>query len=233
MRIAICDDEAIFRNIVHEECTKYFIQKKESYEIEEFNNGIELLESVLEYDILFLDVEMPSISGVEVAKKLRDKGCKAYIVFLTGYVDFMQTAFKVKAFRYLMKPLAQEEFYEAMNEIRKELYENAMINLPSREGQVLVKLCDILYIESLGEQTSVYTKDAHYICKYTLKCWTEKLDATLFFQTDRAHIMGIRYYRGIKESKVNLSYNMEVPVARRRKTELKKMYEEYVLSRAV
>ena len=101
MRIAICDDEKIFRDQIK----KYILEVSSDSSIDEYTCGDDLAGSESNYDIIFLDIEMPGISGIETAEKLRENGSDADIIFLTSHVEFVYEAFKVRAFRFLQKPI--------------------------------------------------------------------------------------------------------------------------------
>src|SRR5574344_1365846 len=85
-----------------------------NYVIYDFTDGNKLLESNDEFDIYILDVDMPRIGGFQVASQIRQKFQDACIIFLTSHREKMQQAFKVRAFRYLIKPIDINEFKEAI-----------------------------------------------------------------------------------------------------------------------
>lgn len=117
MRIAICDDD----KVMCDEICKKINQYNCNYYIDLFRGGMDLLNIDKIYDIVFLDIEMSGIDGMETASLLRQKNNNEHIIFLTSHSEFMQEAFKVKAFRYLNKPIKQEELIEALNAAEKEI----------------------------------------------------------------------------------------------------------------
>lgn len=100
MKIAICDDEQVMMEHICELVKQY----RPDYMVELYGCGEALLEDAQLYDLIFLDIEMPSINGMEVAENLRKMQYSGEIIFLTGYMEYIQEAFKVRAFRYLQKP---------------------------------------------------------------------------------------------------------------------------------
>lgn len=116
-KIAVCDDEQIFVDEII-----YKLQSRSNkYQIVYFNSGEELTNSVLDFSILFLDIEMPGLSGMETAFKLREMNYDGIIIFLTSHTEFMPEAFKIKDFRFLDKPIDQEKFDEALTSAEKEI----------------------------------------------------------------------------------------------------------------
>ncbi len=117
MKIAICDDEQIFRDTLYKKLVKY----NKTFEIKEFRTGRELIDSRIKFDIIFLDIEMPELNGMDTAKKLRKLSVGSIIIFLTSHIECIQDAFKVKAFRFLSKPVQEDALNEALEEAEKEI----------------------------------------------------------------------------------------------------------------
>lgn len=107
--------------------------------------------------MIFLDIEMTGINGINAAFALRERGYDGIIIFLTSYTEFMPDAFKVKAFRFLDKPLDSEKFYKAFSEAKKEIMNTEHILLSYISGKtVYLKLADIVYLEAYGDRTYIF-----------------------------------------------------------------------------
>ena len=142
MKIALCDDEKIFRDDIY----RYIIKYNPDYEIREFPNGRALLNSREEFDIIFLDIEMPELNGMDTAAKLRNFSSDSIIIFLTSHIEKVQDAFKVRAFRFLTKPVQEDALKEAFTQAVKEISEQEKI-LINQKGRISeVKIDDIVYI---------------------------------------------------------------------------------------
>ena len=98
MIIALCDDEKIFHWNVISLLEKYREERGLSFQIVEFSSGAEVLNYKEDIFLVFMDVEMPGMNGIETAKFLRQKNKETIIVFLTSHAEMMQKAFEVKAF---------------------------------------------------------------------------------------------------------------------------------------
>ena len=166
MRIAVCDDEKILRK----QLSAYIKSYSDKSSVDEYENGWELLNSNVYYDIIFLDIEMPGINGMDVAEILRNKCVDTHIVFLTSHIEYIYDAFKVKAFRFLNKPINISELIEAMRGVEAEILnkENIVIN---RKGRIYyINLKDIVYLEAFGDGTYVYDKYNNvYECSVQLR----------------------------------------------------------------
>ena len=119
MQIAICDDEKSIGLILEEKIKKLLPDAV----IDKYLSGGELIASGCEPDILFLDIQMPGMSGIELAETIVRRGYPCKIVFLTGYDDFsyIHSAFQVNAVDYLLKPFTIEEVEACLKKVRSEL----------------------------------------------------------------------------------------------------------------
>ena len=111
-RIAVCDDDIQMRVFLRSAIE----ETKAACIVEEFSNGAELLRSGREYDILFLDIDMPVVDGIKAAKRIRQKDRKVKIIYVTGYPDYMQRSFSVHPFSFLIKPVEKEAVIRQLKE---------------------------------------------------------------------------------------------------------------------
>lgn len=197
-KIAVCDDEQIFVDDV----VKKLKEQSEQCEISEYISGEELLNSTLEFNMIFLDIEMTGINGINAAFTLRERGFDGMIIFLTSHTEFMPDAFKVKAFRFLDKPLDSEKFNEAFSEAKKEIINTEHILLADRSGKtVYLKLTDIVYLEAYGDGTYIYSKTGNvYDTDKPLRHWKEQIGSEHFFQIHKSFIVSYMYVSDISKA---------------------------------
>lgn len=112
-KIAICDDEPAVRK----QMEAYFKELESVFCISYFESGEALLESDVLYDVIFLDIDMKGISGIDTARKIRVRDKKAKIIYVTAYEDFREYAFGVHAFGYLVKPVEKEKFWKSFRKL--------------------------------------------------------------------------------------------------------------------
>ena len=112
MRIAVCDDEEEFRFQIRDMIDKIYNSMDVIVDI--FSDGRKLLErfDAMPYDVLFLDIEMPAMDGITLAKKLRERSENVFLVFLTGHVEYALEGYEVNALRYLTKPVKEDKLRE-------------------------------------------------------------------------------------------------------------------------
>jgi DNA-binding LytR/AlgR family response regulator len=105
-RIVICEDDDSQRSNLYNSIFNIFDEISNKVEIFEFRSGEELLNSDIEdIDIFFLDIQMDKLTGMDVAKKIREKNNISEIIFITSLIEYVQEGYKVRAYRYLLKPI--------------------------------------------------------------------------------------------------------------------------------
>ena len=151
MNIAICDDHAETMAMLHSLIKNYFADHDLSLNaVSLYTDGTALLSELKngkDFEVIFLDIEMPSISGMEVAKQIRQMSSDAMIIFITSYPDFMAASFKVEAFDFLTKPLNITDFYSVLNRcVQKYKQRYGQLPIKTSLGTAIVYLNNIVYI---------------------------------------------------------------------------------------
>ena len=163
MRIAICDDEKRICAILAEKVGKFCSDA----EIITYASGKELLNADELPDILLLDIRMPEISGMDVAKILRDRDWRKILIFITGEEDQVFHSFDLQAFHFLVKPVADEKLKEVLDNARKELErygdtsgkKDKYIEIQSGTSHIRINLSKLLYAEVYDRKTILHMKD--------------------------------------------------------------------------
>lgn len=237
MKAIIVDDEFLAR-----EELKYFIQNYSKIDIvSEFSDGIEVLKFIQnnEIDIIFLDINIPSLDGVLLAKSISKFTKKPYIVFITAYKEHAVEAFEVEAFDYILKPYSESRIVSMLkklesidnnkkNNFPKNIISNK-INLWKNEKIIVVDINDIYYCVANERITCVFTKDEEYSVNLCISDFYEKLPKDVFFKSHRSYIVNINKIREIIPW-FNSTYNLklqdidyEVPVSRSNVKEFKQL----------
>lgn len=176
--------------------------------VDEASNGEEFLrlyESVRP-DIVFLDVEMPEISGVECAKRIADINPKVYIIFVTAHAEYMTEAFELYAFDYLVKPFKLERIHQTMERIKSTnsdgevkvmhqiiKYEKGLEKLivKNKDGISLVDKNDIIVIQRENRSTVIHTARENFTTSESLGELGEKLGSTQFLRSHKSYIVNL------------------------------------------
>lgn len=165
MRIAICDDEPGYRRILHEKIIQDSIRCDYDAEVTEYESGKALLEAVgkgVSADVFFLDIQMEhDDDGIRTGRELRRHGERGLIVYVTGFIDYVQTGYEVKAFRYLLKSQIEDRLSGVLADIRQEL-SGERYRFQAGGETVYVDKRRILYLESRVRILQLVTTEGEY-----------------------------------------------------------------------
>lgn len=228
MRIGVCDDESIIREEIMELCNKFKDLNLIQYEVIGFPSGDELLKYNEQIDILFLDIQMKGTNGLKTAERIRDKDDSMLIIFLTGLKGYMQEGYRVRAFRYLLKPVNEESFMKVLGESISDLKKNSKAILVKGSNTVYLKLKDIIYIEYMNDKrcTLIRTKNNCYESTTSMNEWELILDNGDFFRVHKAYIINMEYIKEIDKGLL-MDNDEKVEVSFRQVGKLKKACKEY------
>lgn len=225
LKVAICDDEKVIADRIREQ----LIQYKPEYTVDLYLSGEDLLKSKEEYDLFFLDIEMPGMSGMDVATELRNREYEGNLVFLTSHTEYMADAFKVKAFRFLQKPIVDAAFEEAVDEAEKEIMNYKKILVHTTEGTKLLSIKDIIYFETVRNYTYIHIKQGEIETRKTLREWMELIGNEHFYQAHKSYVVALRYIETIASDGITMKYaNGKIPISRRKIKEMKDIFFTYV-----
>lgn len=162
MRIAVVDDESIFRMQLEMMCSKIAAKKELSLDVEQFESGESFL-AVLDdrrFDIVFLDILMPDMDGITVAKKLREMTERTFLIFMTASDDHYADAFSVHAFDYVVKPFTIDKIEKVVDEIIEHTpMDEAFVKLPTSPLEKKLYLREIVCATTDGHYLDITSVD--------------------------------------------------------------------------
>lgn len=167
LRIAICDDEVTARDTLWMQLAKLLKEHSEEV-VYEFSSGKSTVNWLKkhpgEIDLLFLDVEMEGLNGMETARQIREFDEGILLVFVTGYADYVFDGYSVGAMDYLMKPVEEEKLFSVLQRVREKMdkEEESFFILKNTEGTYRFSLKDILYFYSDKRKVTLVTKKGEY-----------------------------------------------------------------------
>lgn len=233
MRILICDDDAETAKEL-EKILHCFFQKN-SLKIPNivlYDNGEDLLKDSGEKDIVFLDIEMPGISGIYVGNELKKSNKNIIIFIVTSYAEYLDDAMRFHVFRYLSKPLDEVRILRNLKDAL-ELYNTTITKIPieTKQGVFVVPATDIIFIEAHSHKVIVHTLKQDFESVHSIKYWTEKLDMPCFFSSHRSFLVNLKHVSNFDHSLIHLYNNQyEAYLTRRKYTQFKDAYLLYLES---
>lgn len=165
MRIAICDDQQEYRNLITKYIKFYFKEHLIELECFEFAGGEELLLSDKKFDMVFLDIEMNELNGIQTAKELNKRNKYTIIFIVTAYQKYLDDAMDLNVFRYIDKPIKANRLYNGLDKAI-DLINNNEITFKSRnDGIITIHKNDIIYVEVNRKTVHVNTVEKQYIAR--------------------------------------------------------------------
>ncbi len=227
--ISICDDDAELTAFLRDLLNVWAQDKSLVLNINEYESSEQFMFCYPDdpCDLLLLDIEMPGINGMELAKKLRAEGDMLPIIFITGYSEYMQYGYDVEALHYLLKPVEKSRLYMALDKYvdRITLYSDEIL-VPTAEGSTHISPNDIMYIEAQGRKTCIHLKSFHIECTLGISRLEDK-KLTGFVRCHRSFIVNLRFVRSIGRTELTLDNGVEIPLSRRLFGEFNKKFIEF------
>ena len=200
MRIAICDDSLLDRELIVALLHKYFIGKPISNEILQYESGEELLRDFEEeewFDLVFLDIYMNELLGIDVAHRLRTLGYRGNIVFLTATADFAVDSYDVEAMGYLLKPHSYEKLARVMDRATRGMTASTY-QIRQHSKIVRVPYHEILYVESSNTKCILHCCDGQsYVIYKRLGDIENELNDDRFLRCHQSYLVNMDYIRKI------------------------------------
>ena len=234
--VAICDDEKYYRDYINELVIQYFGVMQLSYQLDIFESGTQLCMSGLEnkqYDIVFLDVNMKDMDGIETAKQIRKINSNAFIVFITAFLSFSPEGYKVNAIRYILKE--NQNFEAAFTECLDTILEKMEINKIKMkfdfiEGEKEILIDDIIFIESKLHKL-VFEMSGKGVEKYILYIKLDDIQILLepygFLRLHQSFLANIKYIVELNHYKAVLTTSKDLPIPKQKYKEIKEAFIEY------
>ena len=156
MKFAVCDDEPEVLNHISDKLREYYPEK---CEIKKYGDGESLLADCRKqlFDALFLDIDMPGLDGMDLAKRIREHNECIKIIFVTNKDNLVYSSLKYVPFRFIRKTHLEEEFSEAAVALQDSIVRsNATVIFNTKSGEICVQVCNIVYAEVINHSITVY-----------------------------------------------------------------------------
>lgn len=246
LQIGICDDETLLLDEI-KKITEDCLQQQRTFSIlSAYTDGKELLYDIQDgrhFDLLLLDIEMPGLSGMELAKQIHELLPDTLMLFVTAHYKYAVDAYELHIFRYIPKNQLRERLPHALRDAVSLLEtQNTDSYVISRQNHLeRIPLKEILYIEKDGKNAVFHTavtgktvksQTEHNMprARYVRKTLTEifnELDSEEFYFIERGYIVNLLHVTGISHTDCILTDSTRLPVSQNRLSEFKKRLNRY------
>ncbi len=227
LRMAVCDDERHVHDTVEKLMEIYAGRKKVCCKYYHFFSAQELLLLEDSIDFLLLDIDMPVMDGIEAAHILNKRGIDYKIIMLTSKTERFKEAFKIGAFRFVTKPISEDELFEAVDEVRERMLGMEMVKAYRDGIRYEIVQREILYFMADGNTIRIFTEDAEYRSEQSLKQWIEELDQRLFFACHKSYVVNLGKIVKTEKDILYLTSGEKIPIARRSRKEFPQKFLMY------
>ena len=232
LQIAICDDEQFYREKIRRLLENYLKEHDLSYEISLFLSGEEFLENgenAVRYDIVFMDINMNEMDGIQTAMRMRAFHSDTYIVLITAFINYVLEGYKVNAVRYIMKDTLDNAMTECMDAILQKM-QIAQVTFSFMEGERRLYTDNILYVESQRHKLTFYYMEeqmVNYHIYDKLDVIEQRLQGYGFLRIHKSYLVNMRHIRKVSNYIVYLDTGEELPVPRLKFQTVKEEFVAY------
>ncbi len=228
IQIAVVDDEKIIR----EQILKFIEGSKVVSRIETYSSGEEFLTAKKDYDIIFLDIQMNGMNGIEVAKKIRKQSAESVLIFITGIKEYVFEAFDVSAFHYLLKPIEEKKFADVLERAvavvqRQRRRGSEQLFIKTRTRNIILNQRSILYIENRGKKVEIHTMGETVEMYAAMKDLEKQLE-TSFFRCHRGYLVNMAFITEYSGDSITVQNGETIFLAKERYSEFVKEYMRYL-----
>lgn len=213
MNIYICDDEPTILNLISETICSYVPASS----VLKFTSGTDLMKQLQmsSCDILFLDIDMPVLSGMDIAKQLNELNVKPLLVFVTSHDELVYESLQYHPFGFIRKTHFQEEIEQILLDCKEELRSrNRHFCLKMAGQDVKLLLSDILYFEADSNYLKVYTKDTMYRFRSTMAAVENALLSDGFLRVHKGFLVNVDAVKMFKRDELELWNGVLIPIGK-------------------
>ncbi len=228
----ICDDEQKYIDEIKNCLDDYCYDHSITYKADTFTDGESAINSPNTYNIAFLDIEVGTVSGLDIAKSLKDKNKNVIVFFITAYEKYIDDAMDLFALRFIKKPIENMRLYSGLDKAVDLINENEIsFFLKSSNTVIKVRANEIMYIEIGNHKTIVFTENNSYDSSENIDYWEHNLTNVCFGRPHKSFILNMEYVDKYKRSEVTLRNGKIIPVSYRNQKEFRKTFRDYLKRR--
>lgn len=229
-RIAVVDDDREFSAKLREYLEQYAKENDETFEIEVFYDGAEILKDYTPcYELILLDIEMPAVNGMEAAQKIREMDESVVLMFITNMAQYAIHGYSVGALDFVMKPISYYPFSMKIKRALKRVQKKEIptILLTTSDGVKRLKVSQIYYVEIQGHMLHYYTEEGEFVMRGTLSSVEKMLPSSLFVKCNHWYLVNLMHVTEVRKNTTVVG-NFELEVSRRNRAGFLKALAEHM-----
>lgn len=234
VKMALCDDNIDDLEMMEQEIASSAPALGGwGYETKRYLSGNDLMkdiDEVLKMQILFLDIDMPGVSGMDIARCLETMSHSINIIFVTNREDLVFEAIQYSPFRFIRKKCLKTELSEALENVTTEIKDQLLFcEVDLKADQVQIQVKDVMYLESKGHYVKIHKTDKTIeTVRAKITDFEQKLERLGFVRTHVSYLVNLRKIYSITSQEICLDNGETVPVSRKQAEHVKAVHAEYV-----
>ncbi|MBY0755673.1 LytTR family DNA-binding domain-containing protein [Clostridium sardiniense] len=228
INIAICDDDYNFLNIFEKQVYNIFKKFQVDINIEKYSDSLSFMQTYKKnfYNIIFLDICMPNINGLQVAERIKNIDNTAELVFVTSFDKCVYRSFKFRPFRFVRKNRINDEIEEVIEDFL-DYYkkENSIISFKIKDGFLNLNKDEVLYFDIENRKIRIHTKnEIYYSNNIKFNKFVEVLEEDGFIEVHRGYLVNKKYIKEYRKNIITLYNNETIPVSRYKVSQVEKIF---------
>lgn len=254
IRIAVCDDEMEVTDDMERCILKYGGENNIDFQIKKYSSGEALLKADQCFDVIFLDIIMSKIDGIETGKAIKNNNIKTHIVYITNFTNYSMSAHKVHAFDFIEKPIDYIKISEVLGDLVKYMSDSQVtaeyIRVKTDSGvETLINVDDIRYFkykesrkvimctsdDNENDDNEDKDEDKRIVIRDTIYELYERLNKSNFFIPHRAYIINFKFVLSAewKEFKITMTNGEEIYISQKKRKEFKEELHKYMRAKGL
>lgn len=227
--IAIVDDDRQEMQALIDCVEHYFSEKGGEYLIYQYNDGVEFIRSREQFNIVFLDIRLGEMDGMDVAHFLRVINKDAQLIFVTHMAQFAIRGYEVDAMDFIIKPIDQFSIDRVLDKAIKRIrdYRNVMLALKTADGIISISSNSIYYVEVYDHDLIYHTEQGDYKVRGRLSEVKKKLDDHQFIQCNRSYLVNMRHISRVCSDCIEIN-NERIQISKSHQKEIEQRFVNYL-----
>ncbi len=229
-KVIVCDDEAAVRAAVRAQLERFSGETGEQFCVKEIHSGEALLAQFsADTDLVFLDIKMEGITGMDAARRLRADRRDVCIIFITTMTQYAMEGYQVHAYGFLKKPLRYAQFRLQLLDALRHLAPRREESITLRAGGEIYSIClaELIYLEVLDHDLRFVRSSGPLVCHATMSDMGEVLRGKGFFRCHKSYTVNLRHVAQISAAGVRMSNGDVLPVSKHRRKEFLEAFAAY------
>lgn len=230
IRIAICDDDPLFMDMVRAKTNDYFLNTEQEFELSCYSSGKPLLFSDRKYNLYLLDIVLPEFSGLELADLIRTRTPRCTIIFISSMHNAVYDSIRYAPLRFIRKENLDTELPEALDAFFQKFRkasDSLIVSFKVKENEILLPVSKILYINSIGHYLEVHSLDGIHKIRGKISESEELLSDSWFCRASHGQLLNLRFISYIAGDLIVMSDGLKISLTRTYRSSFISSYMKY------